>query len=82
MKAKHLECISDYCGNERTTPGAWADLWERADGTKYITLGGGWPYYGKNTPEVIEENSQHYLPFIQACNDGEDFAYARKHWDK
>lgn len=83
MKTKdtHLECVSDFCGNDwKGQPGAWADLWKRKDGTRYISLGGGWEHYAKNTPEVIDESSPHFLPFLSACDKGEDFGYAKQHF--
>ena len=77
----HVECVSDFCGSEcRGQPGAWADLWRRANGTQYVSLGGGWLYYAKNTPDVIDESSPHFRPFLAACDKGEDFAYAKRHF--
>ena len=78
---KHIECVSDFCGNEYPfKPGAWADLWERADGSRYISLGGGWCYYAEKTPDTIDETSPHFKPFLKACDAGEDFGYAREHF--
>lgn len=76
---KHIECISDFCGNHKTN-GFWADIFQREDGSKYIGLGGDWVQFNKNTPEFIEENSKHYLPFIKACNDCEDSGYVIKNF--
>lgn len=76
---KHIECVSDFCGNNYN-PGAWADIYERPDGSRYIALGGGWEFYAPHTPEVIEESDPHYAPFIAACATCEDFGYARLHW--
>jgi hypothetical protein len=75
----HVRCVSDFCGNTRS-PGAWADIFQRHDGTHYVGLGGGWAYYARNTPEIIDEKNPHYLPFLNACDAGDDFAYARKNW--
>ena len=77
---KHIECISDFCGNYKS-PGAWADIFERADGTRYIGLGGGWEFYCDYPPKIIHQDSPHYAPFIEACNKWEDFGYAKKHWN-
>lgn len=76
---KHIECVSDFCGNYKH-PGAWADIWERPDGSRYIVLGGAWTFYAENTPETIDERSPHFAPFLVACADGSDFGYAKKHW--
>ena len=76
----HLECVSDFCGNHKS-PGAWADKFARADGTEYVALGGGWVFYGVNTPEFIDSEDPHYAPFLESCADGTDFAYARQHWN-
>lgn len=78
---KHIECISDFCGNNSTgKPGAWADIYEKDDGSKVIVLGGGWEFYAKNTPIEIPESDKHYQPFIEACNNQTDFGYAMEHW--
>lgn len=74
-----IECTSDFCGNNKH-PGAWSDLWERPDGTKYLRLGGGWAFYGDQTPEMIDQSSAHFLPFLKACENDSDFGYAKKHW--
>ena len=76
---KHLECISDFCGNPRT-PGHWADVFERPDGSRYVQLGGGWEYFTEIVPDVIEDSSEHYEPFIQACADDDDIGYVEKHF--
>ena len=76
---RHVACISDFCGNYRS-PGAWADLWQRPDGSQFITLGGGWTFYGPGTPAQIEQESPHFTPFLAAAAADEDFAYAAKHW--
>lgn len=76
---KHIECVSDFCGNHKK-PGAWADLWERPDGSRYVSLGGGWQYYAPGTPETIDQSSLHFQPFLKACETGEDFGYAAKNW--
>lgn len=76
----HVECVSDFCGNYRH-PGAWADLFQRPDGARYLRLGGGWEFYGSNTPEVIEETDEHFAPFLKACEQDSDFDYAKTHWD-
>jgi hypothetical protein len=76
---KHIECVSDFCGNNYN-PGAWADVYERPDGSRYIALGGGWEFYAPHTPEVIEESDSHYAPFLAACDAFEDFGYAKLHW--
>jgi hypothetical protein len=81
QKDTHIECVSDFCGN-RKSPGAWADIFQRPDGTRYIGLGGAWQFYAENCPEIIEQNSPHYAPFLAACATGEDFGYAAKHWPK
>ena len=80
-KDRHVDCISDFCGNTRN-PGAWADLWERPNGSRYITLGGGWEFYCDAPPEKIEENDPHFLPFQVACDKGEDFGYAKQNFTK
>ena len=77
---KHVECISDYCGNAYKDCGAWADIYERPDGSRYITLGGGWEFWATNPPDVIEDSNEHYTPFIEACAKCEDFGYAATHW--
>ena len=77
---KHLACVSDFCGNH-THPGAWADLYEKPDGTKRVVLGGGWDFYGEKTPEFLDEGDPHFAPFLSACEAGEDFGYARKNWN-
>lgn len=77
---KHLACISDFCGNHKS-PGAWADLYEKPDGTRRIALGGGWKFYGAKSPKFIDEGDPHFVPFLAACETGEDFGYARKNWD-
>ena len=77
---RQVKCVSDFCGSYES-PGAWADLYERKDGTRYIRLGGGWLYYGKNTTEFIEDSDPHFVPFLKACDECEDFTYARTHWD-
>lgn len=76
---KHIECISDFCGNLRS-PGAWADIFEKEDGTRYVALGGGWEFYGEKTPQVIPDSDPLYQPFLDACEAGEDFGFARLHW--
>lgn len=76
---EHLRCVSDFCGNHRH-PGAWADLFRRPDGTEYLQLGGGWIFYGENTPEIIEQGDPRFQPFLRACEDTSDFVYAEKHW--
>jgi len=80
-KDTHIECVSDFCGNT-WNPGAWADLWERPDGSRYITLGGGWEFYAECTPETVNQDSPHFLPFLAACESGDDFGYAEQHWKK
>jgi hypothetical protein len=77
----HVACVSDFCGNWKD-PGTWADLFQRPDGTRYIQLGGGWLYYAKDTPEVIEETSEHFVPFLAACDECADIGYAREHWER
>ena len=77
---KHVECVSDFCGNHKD-PGAWADIFERPDGTRYIGLGGAWLCYAEQTPEFIEEDDPHFQPFLDACEKCEDFGYAKEHWD-
>lgn len=76
----HVECVSDFCGNHKH-PGAWADLWQRPDGTLYVRLGGGWEFYGAKSPEVVDQSSPHFNAFLKACNADSDFAYAKKHWN-
>ena len=76
---KHIECVSDYCGNYKHA-GAWADIFERPDGSRYISLNGGWEFYAQNTPEFIEDSDPHYGPFLAACETYEDFGYAERHW--
>jgi len=80
-KDAHVECVSDFCGTH-THPGAWADIYQRKDGSQYIALGGGWAFYGKNTPTYVEESDPLYKPFLVACKNRTDFAFAHKHWDK
>jgi hypothetical protein len=75
----HLECVSDFCGNIRN-PGAWADVFQRPDGSKYVALGGGWEFYAARTPERIEESDALYAPFLASCDAQEDFGFARLHW--
>ena len=75
----HIECISDFCGNNKT-PGHWADLWERPDGRRYITLGGGWTFFTENAPDSIDATSPHFAAFIVACESGEDIGYVREHF--
>lgn len=77
---EHVECISDFCGNYKS-PGAWADLYECKDGSQVIMLGGGWVFYGKNTPEFIHDTSEHFKPFLEACENNSDFAYVKEHFD-
>lgn len=75
----HLECISDFCGNHRH-PGAWADIWQRQDGSKYATLGGDWEFYAPNAPETIEETDPRWEGFLKACEEGTDFGYVAANW--
>lgn len=78
---RHLECVSDFNGNDWAgKPGAWADLWERPDGSRVITLGGGWEFYAPGAPGEIPDTSPHFKPFLAACETGDDFGYARRHW--
>jgi hypothetical protein len=78
---RHVECVSDFCG-DRYSPGAWADIYERPDGSRYIALGGGWEFYAPDAPAVIEDLDPHYAPFLAACNDCEDtgIGYAELNW--
>jgi hypothetical protein len=75
----HVECVSDFCGNHKS-PGAWADLMQRPDGSQVIKLGGNWRHYGQATPEYIEADDPHFQPFLVACAEDTDFTYARTHW--
>lgn len=79
VEDRHVECVSDFCGNNRN-PGAWADIYERPDGSRYIALGGGWEFYAPHTPPEIEKSNPHYEPFLAACETCEDFGYAELHW--
>lgn len=76
---EHIACVSDFNGNYRQ-PGAWADIFRRPDGTRYIGLGGGWRYYAQTCPDIIEESSPDFAPFLAACDEGDDFAFAAKRW--
>lgn len=76
---KHIKCVSDFCGN-RNSPGAWSDLWEREDGSRYVALGGWWRYYAPFAPDYIEDTDSRFAGFLEACESGDDFGFVAKNW--
>ena len=78
---KHIECISDFCGNFKTN-GAWADLYERPDGSRYVMLGGDWEQFGEHSPACLEDTDELFAPFLASCEQDEDFGFARQHWSE
>lgn len=58
---KHIECVSDFCGNHRDS-GFCADVLERPDGSSYIYQGGAWLCCTRCKPEIIEDSDPHYKP--------------------
>jgi len=76
---KHIGCITDFCGNHRS-PGHWADILQRGDGSFYIRLGGWWEYYHEAAPSIIEANDPRYNGFVAACETGDDIDFVRKNW--
>lgn len=79
MADVHIECVSDFCGNARN-PGAWADLWRRDDGSRYVALGGDWQSYAPHAPDVIDETDSRFAGFLAACDSGDDFGFVAKNW--
>jgi hypothetical protein len=75
----HIECLSDFCGNYKS-PGAWADLSQRPDGSRYIALGGDWIHYAPHAPEIIEGSDARFAGFVEACERNEDFTFVRENW--
>lgn len=72
---KHVECVSDFCGNYKH-PGAWADIYERENGSCYVALGGGWEFYGPKTPKTLEDSDPLFSPFLASCEADEDESYS------
>lgn len=77
----HVECVSDFCGNHRS-PGHWADVFERPDGSRYVGLGGDWEFYHEHAPSIIEQTDARYDGFLAACLTGDDIKFIRDNFGK
>jgi hypothetical protein len=74
--SKHVDCISDFCGNDRN-PGFWADIFQRPNGTSYVSLGGGWMHYHATAPCSIEDSDPIYVQFLKACEADVEIQFLR-----
>lgn len=72
----HRECLADFAGNGRD-PAHWVDLFVSEAGDRLLRCGGNWRHYGAAPPVLRPDDAPSFLPFLAACQAGEEIAAAR-----